>query len=121
MSAVLELVCGQCEHLFMRWDSGEPYNGEAVDFRAVRIEDPGGYHPASDGKWYRWAPGPAADLPDGEVWGRYVLACPSGCRGTPQARVDRLQEAAAAALEAMDRTGVPLLRTTVDGLLRYCT
>ena len=67
MSAVLELVCGRCGHLFMRWDSGEPHDGHAIDHQAVRPEAPGSYLPASDGKYYRWAPGPAAETPDGRA------------------------------------------------------
>jgi hypothetical protein len=119
VSAVLELVCGRCGHLFMRWDSGEPHDGHAIDHQAVRTEAPGSYLPASDGKYYRWAPGPAAETPDGEVWGRYTFRCPNGCPGSPQARTDRLHDAAEAALRALDEAGEPLLRTTVDAMLRF--
>lgn len=88
---------------------------------AVRTEAPGGYLPHSNGKWRRWAPGPAAALPDGEVWARYVLTCPNGCHTSPQALVDKLEDAAETVLRALHETRMPLLRTTVDALLGYCT
>ena len=125
-TVTLELACGDCGQWLMRWtaDLDRPFGeqtitGQRVSRAAVRSEAPGEYLCASDRHWYRWAPGPAAQLPDGEVWTRYVLACPHGCRTAPQTRIEKLEAAAAAALGALHETRTPLLRTTVDSLLRY--
>lgn len=121
-TVALELVCGHCGHLLMRWEAGlgrpfeKAYDGQQV---AARIEAPGAYRLATDGKWYRWAPGPAAGLPDGEIWTRYAFRCPAGCRTSPQALVDKLEDAAETVLRALHGTRTPLLRTTVDSLLRF--
>jgi hypothetical protein len=123
--AALELACGQCGHWLMRWetDPDRPFEkmgtGTAVPGGAVSLEALGGYRRATDGKWYRWAPGSAADLPEGETRDRYVFTCPNGCRTSPQALVDKLEDAAETVLRALHETGTPLLRTTVDKLLEF--
>ncbi len=121
--ATLELECGHCGELFMRWetDPGKPF-GKQLDGQrfAARVEAPGGYRRATDGKWCRWAPGPAVSLPDGEIWTRYVFRCPNGCRTSPQGLVGKLEDAAETALRALHETGASL-RTTVDALLRCRT
>lgn len=125
--ATLELRCGRCGYVFMRWtaDLGRPFDEQTilpeVDSRAgaVRTESPGGYRRASDGNWYRWAPGEAAELPDGETWSRYVFTCPTGCPTSPQHRVGKLEDAAMAALRWMHETRTPFFRMTPDELLRY--
>jgi hypothetical protein len=128
-TAALELVCARCGQWLMRWtaDLGRPF-GEQVPILpevpgadTVRTQSPGGYRPASDGKWYRWAPGPAARLPEGEIWSRYPFTCPAGCRTSPQARVDKLDEAAMTVLRGLHKAQTPLLRTTVDSLLRWAS
>ncbi len=122
--ATLELECGQCGELFMRWetDPGKPFvkQFDGQQF-AARTEAPGAYRLATDGKWYRWAPGPAAGLPDGAIWTRYVFTCPNGCRTSPQAHIGKLEDAAEAVLRALHEAKAPLLRTTVDTLLRCRT
>jgi hypothetical protein len=126
-TVTLELVCSRCGQWLMRWtaDPDRPFgeqitgDGQRVSPTAVRSEAPGEYLRASDGQWRRWAPGPAAQLPDGEIWTRYVLACPNGCRTAPQARIGKLEDAAAIVLRHLHETRTPLLRTTVDSLLRY--
>lgn len=120
-TVTLELICGRCDAVLMRWtaDLGKPFvklgDGQQI---AARIEAPGAYRRATDGQWYRWAPGPAADLPDGETWTRYVFRCPNGCRTAPQARVGRLEDAAESVLRRLHETRTPLLRATLGSLLR---
>lgn len=114
----LELTCEHCGLLFIRWKddpvyfpgAAKPWDGQQL---AVRIEAPGSYQRASDGKWYRWAPGPAARLPDGEIWTRYV----SGC-GHVQVRVDKLEDAADAKMRQMGENGESFATLTADSLLR---
>jgi hypothetical protein len=120
-TVTLELACGRCDAVLMRWtaDLGKPfekpYDGEQV---SVRTEAPGSYRRATDGKWYRWAPGPASELPDGEMWTRYVFACPNGCPTAPQVHIGKLEDAAESVLRRLHETRTPLLRTTLGSLLR---
>jgi hypothetical protein len=122
--AVVEVVCG-CDNWWMRWTAelGAPFDSNAVtawaNGRPFRLEDPGGYRRGSDGKWYRWAPGPARDMPEGEIWGRYVFECP-GCGSNVQARTDKLEDAAVHALRGLHASDMTTpLRLTVDKLLRW--
>jgi hypothetical protein len=125
-TATLELACSRCGHWLIRWeaDLSQPFAEQKiipqrVSPAAVRSEAPGEYLPGSGGDWRRWAPGPAAQLPDGETWTRYALACPRGCRTAPQARIGKLEDAADTALRYLHETRTPLLRTTPDSLLRF--
>jgi hypothetical protein len=124
--AVLEVVCGRCHAWWMRWaaDVDEPFDEQApfipeVPKGVVRVESPGSYHPDSGGRWRRWAPGEAADLPEGETWARYRFTCPNGCPSNVQARVHNLDDAAVKVLRHLHDTRVPMLSTTVDKLLTF--
>ena len=125
-TAALELICSRCGQWLLRWtaDLGKPFDDrmpycEVSGPDVLRTQAPGGWRPGSDGRWYRWAPGPAERLPEGETWERYLLTCPNGCAATPQARSDRLHDAAAVALRHLHATRTPLLRVTTDSLLRF--
>jgi hypothetical protein len=128
-TVALELVCARCGQWLMRWtaDLGRPFGDQVPivpqipDANTARTQSPGGYRAASDGKWYRWAPGPAAALPDGQGWSRYVFTCPAGCRALPVARVDKLEEVAMTVLRKLHKAQTPLLSTTVDSLLRWAS
>jgi hypothetical protein len=124
-TAALELICGRCGQWLLRWtaDLGKPFDDRMPDLKVsgpdvLSTQAPGGYRPGSDGRWYRWAPGPAERLPEGEIWDRWLLTCPRGCRTNPQARGDKLNDAAAVALRHLHATRQPLLRVTMDSLLK---
>ena len=125
-TATLELICSRCRQWLLRWtaDFGTPFDDsmpfcEVAGPGVLHTQPRGGYLQGSDDGWYRWAPGPAESLPpEGEIWGRWLLTCPRGCRTNPQARGDKLNDAAAAALRDLHATRTPLLRATMDSLLR---
>lgn len=126
LTVTLELACGRCRTWWMRWaaDADRPFDGQdltpAVNGAStVRSTGLGGYQLATDGHWYRWAPGTAAELPKGETYGRYEFTCPGCGHDTVRARVGKLEDAAETALRHLHDTRTPLLRTTPDKLLTY--
>jgi hypothetical protein len=131
---VLELVCGRCGQWWMRWTvdldrpfeeqlwtwDGEPYLVPEVPLLGFPpIDLPGGYRRATDGDWYRWAPGKAASLPEGATYARYRFTpCPGGHSTDIKSRVRKLDDAAVNELRRLYDTRTPLRRVTVDKLLR---
>jgi hypothetical protein len=132
--AVLELVCGRprCGEWWMRWtvDLEQPFDGQLQTSAqgelylsptsrpgVLSTQTLGGLYPASDGRWYRWAPGDAAALPEGQGYSRYRFTCPGGHPTDVKPRVHKLDDAVLKALRHMYDTRAPRLRTTVDKLL----
>lgn len=124
--AVVEVRCGRCGVWWMRWTVSldKPFAEDEVtpwtNGTVFEVQAPGGMVQGTDGAWHRWAPGPAADLPAGETWARYVFKCPSGCRSNPVARVDKLEETAVRVLRGLHSEDTDVVLTmTVDKLLRF--
>ena len=133
-SAVLELGCGRCQQWqwWMRWTvetdrpfeeqletsaQGELYLSPTSRPGVISTQTVGGYYRASDNRWYRWAPGDAARLPEGQGYARYRFTCPGGHPTDVKPRVHKLDDAVVQALRHLHDTRTPLLRTTVDKLL----
>lgn len=130
----LELVCGRCGEWWIRWAVdpdrpfdeqlltsavGEPYLLPEVRQGVMTTESPGSYSRASDAGWYRWVPGKAVSLAEGDTYGRYEFTCPSGCSSDVQTRVRRLDTAAVETLRYLHETRTPVFRTTADKLLQF--
>jgi hypothetical protein len=132
----LELCCGRCNVRLMRWtiDADQPFDRQRLEGwvngkGTVRHNSPGTLYPGSDGGWYRWTPGasdgdfhawtPGVEVPEDEVYFRTEFRCPNGCRTNPQVRSNKLDAAVRAALRHLHDTRKPLLRTTVDTLLKF--
>jgi hypothetical protein len=155
---VLKVVCGRrvtpagerpvirCGELWMRWAvdldrpfdeqlftsaEGEPYLMPEVRPGIMTTDTRGALYPASDGRWYRWAPGDASDgrwyrpgdapaLPEGETYSRYRLTCPGGHPTDVKARVHKLDDAAVKTLRYLHGTQTPqVFTTTIDKLLAF--
>ena len=127
-TVTLELACGDCGQWLMRWtaDLDRPFGeqtitGQRVSRAAVRS----GRHPVNTcapatADWYR------SGTRARRAAARQARSGPGTCspalmaaRTAPQTRIEKLEAAAAAALGALHETRTPLLRTTVDSLLRY--
>jgi hypothetical protein len=121
-TATLELACGRCATWWIRWavDLDVPFDEQrllpTVRDGVLRVQSPGTHKRATDGEWYRWQPG--GPIPAGEHWTRLEFDCPTGCPSDVQAGLDKLYDAAAAALRRLHDTRTPLLPMTVDALLR---
>lgn len=127
-AVVIELVCGRCDRWLVRYtadvhrpfDEQIPFLREVVALGVVATEGVGGYRQASDGEWYRWAPGDSAALPDGDTYGRYRLTCPSGCSSDEQFRASKFERAAERLMRRLHETRrAQLLRITARKLLEF--
>ena len=109
---MLEVACGKCGHLFMRWtaDLDKPFDERRWGpTPGIRIENLGAVSRSAH-------IGPDED---GAEWGRWWFTCPNGCRTGPQARVEKLHAAATIVLREMHDTHMPPLTMTVDKLLTF--
>jgi hypothetical protein len=97
--------------------AGHPVVDWCVEQGAVSTDSPGGFRRASDGRWYRWTPGEAAALPEGDTYARYLFSCPGGCVTAVKARVVKLDAAGLAVLRALHGMRKSS-KTTVDALLQ---
>lgn len=105
--AVLELACGRCGHVFVRWtadlDVGFDDQDIAVEMtssvRLSRVR-------RGEGAWQ---------------WDKLVFDCPTpACPSHPNARTDRLTEAGEKVLRHLhDTRTTAVLQTTPDSLLRF--
>jgi hypothetical protein len=125
---VLELVCPSCEQWLVRWTVklGQPFDHQCwgpeddrrpIDRRmlgeAWNVESPGMPYLTSTGMQP-----PKIPRPRGEEWDR-VRFQHGQCETKPQARLDKLEKAAATALRYLYDTQTQVLRTTVDKLLLF--
>ena len=124
---MLEIACGQCEVLWMRWtaDTDRPFDVRAMvpAEGILELETPGW---RQDGWWMNFRSGGVAagplDLADVARLGdgsRWTFTCPtSGCRSSIPVHVDKLVTAATTVLRHLYETRTTLPPVTVASLLR---
>lgn len=123
-TATLELACGRCGHLWVRYtvDLDQPYDQQCLtvgekQYPLNRERTPGVWH-AQSGMLYRATSHgltPATDTT------RYRVTCVNGCPSNVQVRLDKLEDAAAKVLRHLYESRTPVFRTTVDYLLKFAS
>jgi hypothetical protein len=119
-TATLELVCGHCGQWWDRYivDLDRQYDQQCLTVDGKQY--PLG-HKMAPGVWqiessmYRATSQGLTPAVDAR---RYRATCPNGCPSNVQVRLDKLEDAAAKVLRHLYDTRTPLLRTTVDKLLK---